>query len=105
MALESPAGSTASPRHETTFQRLVQQHPADASYQIGMAYACAMLFEATRTDPAPRPIGPKATLVVSRGAAGVAVDVSQAPAGLSDTERELWQMLRSIGDELRGVKH
>jgi len=36
-----------------TFQRLVQQHPADASYQIGMAYACAMLFEATRTDPAP----------------------------------------------------
>lgn len=56
-------------------------------------------------QPAPRPIGPKATLVVSRGAAGVAVDVSQAPAGLSDTERELWQMLRSIGDELRGVKH
>ena len=36
-----------------TFQRLVQQHPADASDQIGMAYACAMLFEATRTDPAP----------------------------------------------------
>lgn len=36
-----------------TFQRLVQQHPADAGYQIGMAYACAMLFEATRTDPAP----------------------------------------------------
>ncbi len=36
-----------------TFQRLVQQHPGDASYQIGMAYACAMLFEATRADTVP----------------------------------------------------
>ena len=55
--------------------------------------------------PAPRPVGPKATLVVARGAEGASVDVSQGPTGLSDTERELWQMMRSIVDELRGVKH
>ncbi|MGE0361138.1 MAG: winged helix-turn-helix domain-containing protein [Vicinamibacterales bacterium] len=36
-----------------TFEHLLQQHPADAAYQIGMANACAMQFEATRTDPAP----------------------------------------------------
>jgi DNA-binding winged helix-turn-helix (wHTH) protein len=36
-----------------TFQKLLQEHPGDASYQIGMANACAMQFEATRTDPAP----------------------------------------------------
>jgi hypothetical protein len=56
-------------------------------------------------QPAPRPVGPKATLVISRGAEGVSVDVSQGPAELLDTERELWQMMRSIADELRGVKH
>ena len=56
-------------------------------------------------QPAPRPVGPKSTLVISRGAEGVSVDVSQGPAGLLDTERELWQMMRSIADELRGVKH
>jgi hypothetical protein len=55
--------------------------------------------------PAPRPVGPKATLVVARGAEGVAVDVSHGPAGLSDSQRELWQMMRSIADELRGAKH
>ena len=57
------------------------------------------------TQPAPRPVGPKATLVITRGTEGVTVDVSQGATGLSDSERELWQMLRSIGDELRGVKH
>jgi len=36
-----------------TFEQLLQQHPAAAAYQIGMANACAMQFEATRTDPAP----------------------------------------------------
>ena len=36
-----------------TFQQLLQQHPGEATYQIGMANACAMQFEATRTDPAP----------------------------------------------------
>jgi len=36
-----------------TFEHLLQQHPADAAYQIGMANACAMQFEATRTDPVP----------------------------------------------------
>jgi hypothetical protein len=56
------------------------------------------------TQPAPRPVGPKATLVITRGTEGVTVDVSQRATGLSDSERELWQMLRSIGDELRGVK-
>lgn len=55
--------------------------------------------------PAPKPVGPKATLVVARGAEGVSVDVSQGPTGLSETEREIWQMLRSLADELRGVKH
>lgn len=37
----------------TTFQRLLAQHPGDATYYIGMANACVMQFEATRTDPAP----------------------------------------------------
>ena len=36
-----------------TFQRLLQQHPGEATYHIGMANACVMQFEATRTDPAP----------------------------------------------------
>lgn len=36
-----------------TFQRLLAQHPGEATYQIGMANACVMQFEATRTDPAP----------------------------------------------------
>lgn len=35
------------------FQRLIQQHPGDAAYQIGMANACAMQCEATRNDPEP----------------------------------------------------
>lgn len=51
-----------------------------------------------------RPVGPKATLVIRRGAEGVTVDVSQGSTGLSDSEREIWQMLRSIADELRGMK-
>ena len=33
-----------------TFQRLLQQHPGEATYHIGMANACVMQFEATRTD-------------------------------------------------------
>lgn len=37
----------------TTFQQLIQQHPGDAAYQIGLADACVMQFEASRTDPAP----------------------------------------------------
>ena len=36
-----------------TFQRLLEQHPGEATYHIGMANACVMQFEATRTDPAP----------------------------------------------------
>ena len=36
-----------------TFEGLVRQHPGDAKHHIGMANACAMQFEATRTDPAP----------------------------------------------------
>lgn len=36
-----------------TFDGLVRQHPGDAKHHIGMANACAMQFEATRTDPAP----------------------------------------------------
>ncbi len=36
-----------------TFEQLLQQHPADAAYQIGMANACGMQFESTRTDPTP----------------------------------------------------
>ena len=36
-----------------TFQRLLDQHPGEATYHIGMANACVMQFEATRTDPAP----------------------------------------------------
>lgn len=36
-----------------TFEGLVRQHPSDAKHHIGMANACAMQFEATRTDPAP----------------------------------------------------
>ena len=37
----------------TTFQQLTQQHPGDAAYQIGLADACVMQFEASRTDPMP----------------------------------------------------
>jgi DNA-binding winged helix-turn-helix (wHTH) protein len=40
-------------RARATFQRLLEQHPGDATYHIGMANACVMQFEATRTDPAP----------------------------------------------------
>jgi len=36
-----------------TFQRLLAQHPGEATYHIGMANACVMQFEATRTDPTP----------------------------------------------------
>jgi tetratricopeptide (TPR) repeat protein len=32
---------------------LVRQYPGEAKHHIGMANACAMQFEATRTDPAP----------------------------------------------------
>ncbi len=79
--------------------------PAEAARLFALAAQMKMQPLQPDAQPAPRPVSPKATLVVTRGAEGVAVDVSQAPAGLSDTERELWQMLRSIGDELRGVKH
>ncbi|MEZ5417440.1 MAG: winged helix-turn-helix domain-containing protein [Vicinamibacterales bacterium] len=37
----------------STFQQLTQQHPGDAAYQIGLADACVMQFEASRTDPTP----------------------------------------------------
>jgi len=37
----------------TTFQQLIQQHPSDAAYQIGLADACVMQFEASRTDLTP----------------------------------------------------
>lgn len=57
--------------------------------------------EAVPTD---RPVGPRATLLVRRGDEGVNVDVSQGPTGLSDSEREIWQILRSFADELRGMK-
>ena len=53
-------------------------------------------------ESAARLVGPKATLMVRRGAKDVTVDVSRGPAGLSDSQREIWQMLRSIADELRG---
>jgi tetratricopeptide (TPR) repeat protein len=36
-----------------TFEGLVRQHPGEAKHHIGMANACAMQFESTRTDPAP----------------------------------------------------
>lgn len=36
-----------------TFEGLVRQHPGEAKHHIGMANACAMQFEATRTDPEP----------------------------------------------------
>jgi hypothetical protein len=49
-------------------------------------------------------IGPKANLVIGRGAEGVTVDVSRGLTSLSDDEREIWQMLRAIADELRGMK-
>lgn len=52
----------------------------------------------------PRPVGPKTTLVVRRGVDGLTVDLSPGSTGLSDAEREISQMLRSIADELRGVK-
>lgn len=51
-----------------------------------------------------RTIGPKANLVIGRRAESVTVDVSRGPQGLSDDEREIWQMLRAIADELRGMK-
>ncbi len=52
MALESLQCKRISTAR-ATFEQLLQPHPADAAYQIGMANACAMHFEATRTDPAP----------------------------------------------------
>ena len=36
-----------------SFQRALEQHPANALLHIGMANACAMQFEATRTDESP----------------------------------------------------
>lgn len=36
-----------------TFERLLQRHPGEATYHVGLANACIMQVEATRTDPAP----------------------------------------------------
>ena len=77
---------------------------AEAARLFALAEQMKMQPRQPDAQPAARPAGPKATLVVTRGTGARSVDVSQAPAGLSDTERELWQMLRSIGDELRGTK-
>ena len=78
---------------------------AEAARLFALAEQLKMQPRQPEPESAARLVGPRATLVISRGAEGVSVDVSQGPAGLLDTERELWQMLRSIGDELRGVKH
>lgn len=36
-----------------TFQRLVAQHAGQATFHVGLANACVMQFESTRTDAAP----------------------------------------------------
>lgn len=79
--------------------------PSEAARLFALAEQLKMQPLPPDAQPAPRPVGPKATLVVSRGADALSVDVSQGPTGLSDSEREIWQMLRSLADELRGVQH
>ena len=65
-----------------TFQQLLQQHPGEATYQIGMANACAMQFEATRTDPAPDAEALRLAESHARHACGLDPDLAEAWATL-----------------------
>ncbi len=65
-----------------TFQQLLQQHPGEATYQIGMANACAMQFEATRTDPAPDAEALRLAEAHARHACALDPDLAEAWATL-----------------------
>ncbi len=77
---------------------------SEAARLYALSEQMEMRPQRPNAEPAALTNGRKGILVVVRGAESATVDVSQGPKRLSKRDQELWQLLLSIADELRGVK-
>lgn len=83
-------------RARDIYQFLVTQYPARATYRVGLAMACTLIYESTRADPAPD----RASLAVAEVNARMACELSPRSAEASAT---LGVILERLGDWIGAI--